>query len=111
MGPTHMPLHHLLPLKCFSNAQHAYALLLVGSAWMSPPAGASAAVSSVRRAKTLNQTIGWPALSFSLPNGPGILSSVDYIGPQPLTPQGNAYTLLFTDRFCRRADMYGHYRS
>ena len=41
-----------------------------------------------------------------LPNGPGILVSVDYFGPLPTTPRGNSYILLFTDRFSRRADMY-----
>ena len=56
--------------------------------------------------KTSRQTIRWPALSLPLPNGPGILVSVDYFGPLPLTPWGNAYILLFTDHFCRRADMY-----
>ena len=56
--------------------------------------------------KTSRQTIRWPTLSLPLPNGPGILVSVDYFGPLPLTPRGNAYILLFTDRFSRRADMY-----
>ena len=41
-----------------------------------------------------------------IPNGPGILVSVDYFGPLPLTLRGNAYILIFTDRFSRRADMY-----
>ena len=27
-------------------------------------------------------------------------------GPLPVTPRGNSYTFLFTDRFSRRADMY-----
>lgn len=31
---------------------------------------------------------------------------VDYFRPSPVTPRGNAYILLFTDRFKRRADMY-----
>ena len=42
-----------------------------------------------------------------LPNAAGILVSVDYFGPLPTTPRGNTYVLLFTDRFSRRADMYG----
>ena len=41
-----------------------------------------------------------------LPEGPGIAVSVDYFGPLPVTPRGNTYILLFTDRFSRRADMY-----
>ena len=32
--------------------------------------------------------------------------SVDYFGPLPVTPRGNTYILLFTDRFSRRADMF-----
>ena len=42
----------------------------------------------------------------ALPEGPGIVVSVDYFGPLPVTPRGNTYILLFTDRFSRRADMY-----
>ena len=38
-----------------------------------------------------------------LPEGPGGAVSVDY-GPLPVTPRGNTYILLFTDRFSRRAD-------
>ena len=40
-----------------------------------------------------------------LPEGPGVAVSVDYFGPLPVTPRGNTYILLFTDRFSRRADM------
>ena len=40
-----------------------------------------------------------------LPEGPGVAVSVDYFSPLPVTPQGNTYILLFTDRFSRRADM------
>ena len=32
--------------------------------------------------------------------------TVDYFGPLPVTQQGSTYTLLFTDRFSRRADMF-----
>ena len=56
--------------------------------------------------KISRQTIRWPTFSLPLPNGPCILVSVDYLGPPPLTPRGNAYILLYTDRFSRRADMY-----
>ena len=41
-----------------------------------------------------------------LPKGPGVAVSVDYFGPLPVTPRGNTYILLFTDRFSRRADMF-----
>ena len=51
-------------------------------------------------------TVRWPIISISLPEGPGIAVSVDYFGPLPVTPQGNTYILLFTDRFSRRADMF-----
>ena len=56
--------------------------------------------------KTSCQTIRWPTLSVPLPNSPGIPVSVDYFGPLPTTARGNAYILLFTDRFSRRADMF-----
>ena len=42
----------------------------------------------------------------ALPEGPGIVVSVDYFGPLPLTPRVNNYILPFTDRFSRRTDMY-----
>ena len=32
--------------------------------------------------------------------------SVDYFDPHRVTPRGNAYILLFTDRFSRRTNMY-----
>ena len=41
-----------------------------------------------------------------LPEGPGVAISVDYFGPLPVTPRGNTYILLVTDRFSRRADMF-----
>ena len=56
--------------------------------------------------KTSRQTVRWPILSISLPNSPGVAVSVDYFGPLPITVLGNAYILLFTDRFSRRADMF-----
>ena len=56
--------------------------------------------------KTSRQTVRWPVISLALPNGPGVLVSYDYFGPLPLTPSGNRYILLFTDRFSRRADMF-----
>ena len=55
---------------------------------------------------TMSQFFLWPILSLPLPNGPGISVSVDYFGPLAVTPRGNSYILLFTDRFSRRADMY-----
>ena len=56
--------------------------------------------------KSSRQTVRWPILSLPLPSGPGVAVSVDYFGPLPVTPRGNSYILLFTDRFSRRADMY-----
>ena len=41
-----------------------------------------------------------------LPEGPGAAVSVGYVCPLPVTPRGNTYILLFTDRFTRRADMF-----
>ena len=41
-----------------------------------------------------------------LPEGPVIAISVDYFGSVPVTPRGNTYILLITDRFSRRADMF-----
>ena len=56
--------------------------------------------------KSSRQTARWPILPLPLPSGPGIVNSVDYLGPLPITPKGISYILLFTDRFSRRADMY-----
>lgn len=44
--------------------------------------------------------------SSAVANGPSILINVDYFEPLPVTPRGNAYILLFTDRFSHRLDMY-----
>ena len=52
------------------------------------------------------QTVRWPILALPLPSGPGVVVSVDYFGPLPLTPPGNSYILLFTGRFSHRANMY-----
>ena len=41
-----------------------------------------------------------------LSEGPGIAISVDYFGPLPVTPRGNTYILLITDKFSRRADIF-----
>ena len=51
-------------------------------------------------------TVRWPIISMPLPKGSGVAVSVDYFGPLPATPRGNAYILLFTDRFSRWADMF-----
>ena len=56
--------------------------------------------------KTRRLTIIWPIISMSLPEGPGIAVGVDYFGSFPITPRGNTYILLFTDRFSRRAYMF-----
>ena len=51
-------------------------------------------------------TVRWPVISMPLPEGPGIVVSVDYFAPLPVTRRGNSYILLFTDRFSLRADTY-----
>ena len=56
--------------------------------------------------KTPRLTVRWPVISILLPPGPGIAIGVDNFGPLPVTPRGNIYTLLLTDRFSRRADMF-----
>ena len=56
--------------------------------------------------KTPRLTVRWPIISMPLPEGPGVAISVDYFGPLPVTPRGNTYILLVTDRFSRRADMF-----
>ena len=56
--------------------------------------------------KTPRLTVRWPIISMPLPEGPGVAISVDYFGPLPVTPRGNTYILLITDRFSRRADMF-----
>ena len=54
--------------------------------------------------KTSLQTYRWPTLTLPLPNGPGIVVSVEVFGPLPVASRGNAYILLFTDCFNRRVD-------
>ena len=56
--------------------------------------------------KTSRLTVRWSIISMPLPKGPGIAVSVDYFAPLAVTPRGNTNTLLFTDRFSRRADMF-----
>ena len=56
--------------------------------------------------KTSRQTVRWPVLPIPLPNSLGVIASVDYFGPLPITARGNSYIVLFTDRFSRRADMF-----
>ena len=55
--------------------------------------------------KTSRLTVRWPIITIPSPDGPGIAVSIDYFGPLPVTPRGNAYILLFTDRSSRRAGM------
>ena len=40
------------------------------------------------------------------PSGAGHCGKRGLFGPLPVTPRGNTYILLFTDHFCRRADMF-----
>ena len=55
---------------------------------------------------TSRLTVRWSIISMSLPEGPGIAVSIDCFGAFQVTPRGNTYTLLFTDRFSHRADMF-----
>ena len=56
--------------------------------------------------KTPRLTVRWPIISMPLLEGPGIAVGVDYFRSLPVTPRGNTYILLFTDRFSGRADMF-----
>ena len=56
--------------------------------------------------KTSRLTVRWPIIFMPLPEGLGIAISVDDFGPRPVTPRGNTYILLITDRFSPRADMF-----
>lgn len=56
--------------------------------------------------KPRGMLVRWLTVSIPLPEGPGIVVSVDCLGPLPVTPCGNTNTLLFTDRFRRRAVMF-----
>ena len=56
--------------------------------------------------KTPRLTVRWPIILMPPPEGPGVAISVDHFGPLPVTPRGNTYILLFTDRFSRRADTF-----
>ena len=52
-------------------------------------------------------TVRWPVISTPLPLGLGLAVSVNYLGPLPLvTPRGNTYILIYTDRLSRRADIF-----
>ena len=48
----------------------------------------------------------WPIISLPLPSGPGVAVGVHFVRPLPVTPWGNSYILVFTDRFSRHADTY-----
>ena len=51
-------------------------------------------------------TVRWPTSSMPLPEAPAVAISVNCVGPLLVTPRGNIYILLITDRFIRRADMF-----
>ena len=51
-------------------------------------------------------TVRWPIISMSLPEGPGIAITVDYVSPLPVRRRGNTYILLITDYFSRRTDTF-----
>ena len=56
--------------------------------------------------KTPRLTVRWPIISMPLPECPGVAVRVHYFGLFPVAPRGNINTLLFTDHFSRRADMF-----
>ena len=58
------------------------------------------------QASRMKMTDRWLGISMPLPSGSGSVISVHYFGPLPVTPPGNSYILLFTDRFSRLADMF-----
>ena len=60
----------------------------------------------VPSAKTPRLTVRWPIISMPFPQRPAVANSVDYFISLPVTPRGNTYILLITDRFGRRADMF-----
>ena len=110
--PTHAPLDHAsLPLDGFlppwhhTDFTHAGAVLLVDRHECLHPMVARHCLKCQAR-KTPRLTVRWPIIAMLLPEGPGVAISVDYFGPLPVTPRGNTYILLITDRFSRRADMF-----
>ena len=54
----------------------------------------------------IGMNVRWPIITMPLPEGPGVAVSVEYFGPLPVTPGGNIYILLLTDRFSRWAEMF-----
>lgn len=60
----------------------------------------------LRRCFKRQARLTWPIHPISLPSGLGVAINVDYYGPLPTAPRSNAYILIFSDRFSRRADMY-----
>ena len=73
---------------------------------MFAPGGGFATACKCQARKTPRLTVRWPVISMPLPDCPGVAISVDYFGLLPVTPRGNTYILLITDRFSRRADMF-----
>ena len=56
--------------------------------------------------KTSRLTVRWPIILIALPDGSGVAVSVDYFGPFRVTPRGNTYILMFTDRVSRRPNIF-----
>ena len=110
---AHAPLGHaglsvdsFLPRRHNAHAANARTFLLVDWYEHLHPMVASPLPQVPSTENLVGLTVRWPVISMPLTEGPGIAVSVDYFDPLPVTPQGNTYILLFTDRFSRRADMY-----
>ena len=110
--PTRASLDHasllfdgLLPPWHHAHIAYAGAVLPVNRHERMHPVVASP-LPEVSSAENPRLTVRWPIISMPLPEGPGNTTSVDYFDFLPLKPRGNAYILLFTDRFRRRADTF-----
>ena len=105
MGHAGSPFDNSLPPRHHAHSANARTLLLAHWYERLHPVVASP-MREVSSTETSRLTAHWPIITMSLPEGPGIAVSVDCFGPLPVTSRGNAYILVFNDRFSRRADMF-----
>ena len=105
MGPAHMPLDHLLPLRCFSHIQHAQAFLLVDRHGRFHPLVAPplSQVSGAQDCAPKNSLV-YPF--HAVTKRPRHSRQRGLLRPPTLNASRHAYILLFTDCFSRRTDMY-----